>query len=118
VFLTIQQQNIPENIDFEDYFFRTLYEWIDKLKDERKKKNKLKFSNLADEGEKIASDCVSILDEHSQKLINARVIEKLSYEKIALRFQYTNAVMAQQEFNRIYNQLEGIVKLRMNIALN
>jgi hypothetical protein len=116
VYLTIQKQDVPGNIDFEDYFFRMLYEQIDEMKLQRKAK--LKFSDLTHEENRIASDCVSILDERSRKLIYARVVEKLSYEKISQRFQYGNAVIAQQEFNRIYNQLEGIVKLRMNISLN
>jgi len=116
VYFTIQQQDVPHNIDFEDYFFQMLNDYIDKLKLQRK--SKLKFSDLVDDENKIASDCVSILDDHSRKVVYARVVERLSYEKIAQRFQYGSAVLAQQEFNRIYNQLEGIVKLRMNISLN
>src|SRR5438128_732350 len=46
VYLTIQQHQVPDNIDFEDYFFRSLYEWIGRIKEERKTKSKLKFSDL------------------------------------------------------------------------
>jgi hypothetical protein len=118
VYLTIQQEHIPYNIDFEDYFFTTLHEWIDKIKQERKSKTKLKFTDLISDKNKVAADCVAILDEQYQQLIYARVIEKLTYEKIAERFRFTSAVMAQQEFNKAYNQLESIVKVRMNISLN
>jgi DNA-directed RNA polymerase specialized sigma24 family protein len=118
IYLAIQQEHIPHNIDFEDYFFTTLHEWIDKIKDERKTKDKLKFSDLVSDRNKVAADCVSILDEQSQQVIYARVTEQLSYEKIAERFRFTSAVIAQQEFNKAYNQLESIVKVRMNISLN
>jgi hypothetical protein len=118
VYLTIQQEHIPYNIDFEDYFYTTLHEWIDKIKEERKAKARLKFSDLVSDKNKVAADCVRILDEQSQQLIYARVIEKLTYEKIAERLRLTSAVTAQQQFNKAYNQLESIVKVRMNISLN
>jgi hypothetical protein len=118
VYLTIQQEHVPYNIDFEDYFFKSLHEQIGKIKDERRTKEKVKFSDLVSDKSRIAADCVTILDEQSQQVINARVIEKLSYEKIAQRFRFTSAVIAQQEFNKAFNQLESILKVRMNISLN
>jgi len=66
----------------------------------------------------IASQCVSILDDQLQKLLFARIVEKMSYENIADRFQYSNAVIAQHEVHKALHQLEGIVKLRMNISTN
>jgi hypothetical protein len=118
VYIVIQQEHVPNNIDFEDYFFTTLHEWIDKIKQEKKDKNRLRFSDLVSDKSKVAGDCMSILDEQSQQIIFARVVEKLAYEKIAQRFRFTSAVVAQQEFNKAYNQLERIVKVRMNISLN
>jgi hypothetical protein len=118
VYLIIQQEHVPKNIDFEDYFFTTLHEWINKIKQQKKDKKKLKFSDLVSNKNKVAGDCVSILDEQSQQIIFARVIEKLAYEKIAMRFRFASAVVAQHEFNKAYNQLESIVKVRMNISLN
>jgi hypothetical protein len=118
VYMTIQQESVPLNIDFEDYFFTTLHEWIDKFKEERRLRKSLKFSDLTDDKKKIAADCVAILDAQSQQVIYSRVIEKLSYEEIAERFRFASAVAAQQEFNKAYNQLEGIVKVRLNISLN
>jgi hypothetical protein len=118
VYITVQQEHIPFNIDFDDYFFKTLHGWIDKIKEERKAKEKLRFSDMVTDKNKVAADCVSILDERTQQLIYARVIEKLNFEKIAERFRFTSSVIAQQEFNKAYNQLENIVKVRMNISLN
>jgi hypothetical protein len=118
VYLSIQQEHVPYNIDFEDYFFKSLHEYIDRVKEKRKAKGKIRFSDLVNDNSKVAADCVAILDDQSQQLIYARVIEKLSYENIAKRFRFTSAVLAQQEFNKAYNQLESIVKVRMNISLN
>ena len=118
VYMTIQQEHIPLNIDFEDYFFKALRERIDRFKEERKTKKQLKFSDLTDDKNKVAADCVAILDGQSQAVIYARVIEKLSYEQMAERFRFASPVAAQQEFNKAFNQLEGIVKVRLNISLN
>jgi len=53
-----------------------------------------------------------------RNLITARYAERLSFEKIAQRFDYSNPVIAQHELKKAMSQLEGIVKLRLNITLN
>src|SRR6187455_467507 len=60
LYFTVQQRDIPHNIDFDDYFFQLLYEYIDNIKLEHKAK--LKFSDLVYEENKIAADCVNVLD--------------------------------------------------------
>jgi hypothetical protein len=63
----------------------------------------------------IIAQCVTILDEQAQGLLFARVSEGLSDEQIADKFLFSNAVIAQYEVNKAFNQLEGIVKVRLNI---
>ncbi len=109
-------QNLKvDHIDFEKYFLDSLNEEIKSRKEERKKNV---MRDLANQPAEVASQCVSIMDEQAQKLLYARVSEKLSYEKIAEKFQFSNAVIAQYEVNKAFNQVEGIVKLRMNISQN
>ena len=66
----------------------------------------------------VASQCVSILDEQARNLLHACYAERKSFEDIATKFEFSNAVIAQHEVNKAMNMLEGIVKLRLNISLN
>ena len=102
-----------EHIDFETYFINALNEEIRQSREKRK----INIQGNTDASE-VAAQCVSILDEQSQKLIFARIAEKLSYERITDKFQFSNPVIAQYEVNKAFNQLEGIIKLRMNISQN
>ncbi|MCX6291896.1 MAG: hypothetical protein NT126_09055 [Bacteroidetes bacterium] len=109
---------LPANIDFEAFFYSSLEDYIRELKD-RKKNNSLKSDSLFSNHQKeVVAQCVFILDEQAKKLVHAHYGEKLSFEKIASRFNYSNAVIAQHEVNKAMNQLEGIVKLRLNISAN
>ena len=108
VYLKLQQQQF-EYVDFESYFLHALNDYIKVLK-ERGPNPRNTGNGPAD----IASQCVSILDEQSQQLLFSRVSGKMSYENIQDKFQFSNAVIAQYEVNKAFNQLEGIVKLRLN----
>jgi hypothetical protein len=91
-----------------------LYEEVRSLKDAKETEKKYPVK----ESEEVAARCVSILDESAQKLLFARVADKLSYERIKEEFQFSNAVIAQYEVTKSFDQLEGIVKLRMNLSSN
>jgi len=71
-----------------------------------------------DNQKEIVSDCVSIMDPDSRRLLAARYAEKLSYEQIAARYEYSNPVIAQFEVNKAMTQLEGIARARLNISSN
>src|SRR4029079_4483009 len=115
VYSKLSSNRSNQYVDFESYFMNALNEMI-RLKQLEKKE---KFhSEIADAGATITAKCVSVLDDQMQKILYARVVEKLSFESIAERFQFSNAVIAQYEVNKAFNQLEGIVKLRMNISKN
>ena len=101
-------------IDFETYFMNAMNEEVKSLKNPEVAQGKYP----AGESEEVAARCVSILDEEAQKLLFARVADKLSYERIREEFQFSNAVIAQYEVTKAMDQLEGIVKLRMNISSN
>ena len=100
-----------EHLDFESYFLGLL---------KSVPKNKLaEDKNVApdqvNEAGHIVSQCVAIMEDDAQQLLFARVTEKLNYEQMKDRFQFSNAVIAQYEFDKAFNQLEGIVRLRLNI---
>ena len=66
----------------------------------------------------VASQCVTVLDEQSQKLLYLRYAERKPFEEIAAIFNYSNPVIAQFEVEKAYRQLEGIVKVRFNMSQN
>ena len=118
VWLDVQHHTFPPSIEFETFFLNSLQDYITDLK-EKKRDNQLKSTDLFSTQQKeVVAQCVSILDENAKNLVQAHYAEQLSFEKIAVRFNYSNAVIAQHEVNRAMSQLEGIVKLRLNISMN
>jgi len=107
-YLKLQQQH-NEYIDFEQFLIRMLNDHIKELKERN-----VPEESHADQSVDIASHCVSIMEEQSQQLLFCRIAAKRSYEHIKEKFQFSNAVIAQYEVNKAFNQLEGIVKLRLN----
>ena len=80
-------------------------------------KGKNELTEHFDEKEIVAS-CFSILDESARKILSARYVEKLSFEQIAVRLEYSNPIIAQFEFNKAFNQFENISRARLNIISN
>jgi len=119
IYTQVQRQKLSPNIDFESFFFNALQEHIHELKEKKTKSGLMEVGSLYSSKQKnIVSDCVMIIDENARKIIQARVAEGMSFEKIAEKFNYSNPVIAQFEVNKALSQLEGIVKLRLNISLN
>jgi len=118
VWMNVLQHRLPASVEFETFFFNSLKEEIEAEK--RKKKEHHSSSDIAFAGDQkeIVAQCVSILDESSRQLIYARYAEFMSFESIAARFTYSNAVIAQYEVNKAIQQLQGIVKVRLSIPLN
>lgn len=112
VFSEIQRNNISTNVDFEQFFYNSLREYFKTLKTENPKEREL---NTSEEKEIIRS-CFSILDETSRKILAARFSEKLSFEQIAARMDFSNPVIAQFEFNKAFSQFEKISRARLNVA--
>ena len=118
VWIDISHQKFPVNIELETFLFNTLQEYIDEHIG-KKSQNRLKTVDLFSENQKsVVAKCVSILDESAKNLLHARYAERLSFENIATRFNFSNPVIAQHEVDKAMNQLEGIVKLRINISVN
>ena len=113
VYDEIQQNNISPNVDFEIFFFNSLREFFKKTKSEI---NHDQESIISTEGE-IVSSCFLILDESYRRILSARYSEKLTFEQIAVRFNFSNPVIAQFEFNKAFLQFEKISKARLNITL-
>lgn len=112
VFGEIQRNNISSNVDFEQFFTNSLREYFKILKTENPDEREL---NTSEEKEIIRS-CFSILDESSRKILAARYSEKLSFEQIAARMDFSNPVIAQFEFNKAFSQFEKISRARLNVA--
>jgi DNA-directed RNA polymerase specialized sigma24 family protein len=118
VWLGILHHRFPPSVEFETFFFNSLAEYVKEAR-EKRKNNQLKSGDIfSGQQRDVVAQCVSILDENARNLVYAHYAEHLSFEKIAERFSYSNAVIAQHEVNKAMSQLEGIVKLRLNISRN
>ncbi|HNP49288.1 MAG TPA: hypothetical protein PKK99_03550 [Bacteroidia bacterium] len=118
VYREIQRSKISPNIPFEPYFFNALKEQLKEEKRFRKENRNIPGPVYSDQQRNIAAECFGIMDEDHRKLLAARFAEKLSYEQIAVRFDFSNPVIAQFEVNKALNQLEGITRARLNISAN
>ncbi len=110
----IQQSKLSSTLDFEQYFFNSLRAYYKNLKTEKVPDS---FSESMNERE-LAAACFSILDESARKILSARYIGKLSFEQIAVKFDYSNPVIAQFEVNRAFKQYENITRARLNVTQN
>jgi hypothetical protein len=115
IYREIQQSNISPNIDFEPFFFNSLREYTNQEKS-FKNHNVVTTEAKPDNDKDIVGNCFSILDESSRKILTARYVEKLSFEQIAARQNFSNPVIAQFEFNKAFSQFEKISKARLNIT--
>lgn len=116
VYREIQESRISSNMPFEPYLFNALKEFLREEKMIRKENRLQLVPVFSDIQREIVAECTGIMDEDSRKLLAARYAEKLSYEQIAARFEYSNPVIAQFEVNKAMNQLEGIVRARLNLS--
>ena len=64
-----------------------------------------------------AASCFTILDEQSKKLLSARYTEKLTFEEIAVRFEFSNPVIAEFEVHKSLNQFRQIAQARLNTGI-
>lgn len=108
----VQRNKISPNVDFELFLFNSLQEHWSEIKT-----NGSDSLYLPGEKEIIAS-CFTILDDQSRKILSARYCENLTYEQIATRFDYSNPVIAQFEFNKAFLLFENIVRARLNVQSN
>ena len=112
------RHQLPTSIELETFFFNSLN---DVVHEEKKNKHANRMKVEADwmhSQVEVVAQCVSILDEQSIKLVQAYYAERLSFETMAVRFNYSNPVIAQHEVNKAIAQLEGIVRLRLNMSEN
>jgi ribosome-binding protein aMBF1 (putative translation factor) len=110
----IQQNLLSPNVEFEPFYNNVLREQIDFRRQEKKEGQ----NPAIDINVELVSQCFSILDDFSKKIITARYVEKLTFEKIASRFNFSNPVIAQFELNKAYRQFENIVRARFNKSLS
>lgn len=107
----IQENKISPNIEFESFLFNSLREYYKELKAVEKNDSELLQSNSND----IIESCFSIMDDTSKKLLSERYVEKLSFEQMAARHNFSNPIIAQFEFVKAFSQFEKITRARLNI---
>jgi hypothetical protein len=109
VYREIQLSINSSHIEIEQLFFNSLNAFIN-----NNKPQVINDHGISDE-KIIVSSCFDILDESSKKLLAARYVENLNFEQIASRFNFSNPVIAQFEFERSFSQYENISRARMNV---
>lgn len=114
VYRELQQNKISPNIDFELFFFNFLKNHWNQLKEIRLEKHQ----SILPGDVAIVASCFTILDESARKILSLRYCEKLSFEQIAARLEFSNPVIAQFEFNRAFSQFENIANARLNVNSN
>lgn len=114
VYRDIQHRKVSNHVDLDKYLFNMLNEQIQDEKSNKKlfKKNGLKPSSDLERDAVVS--CFSILDDQSKKLLSARYTEKLTFEEIASRFDFSNPVIAEFELHKALNQFNQISKARLN----
>jgi hypothetical protein len=111
IYREIQENKISPHVDFESFFFNSLQGYALELKP----KSENNFGISQDNNKDIIESCYSILDETSRKILSERFVEKLSFEQIAARHNFSNPVIAQFEFDKAFFQFERITRARLNI---
>ncbi|MBP6334577.1 MAG: hypothetical protein KA444_03820 [Bacteroidia bacterium] len=118
LFREIQQQHLSIHIDFESYLFNSLEEFFKQEKTKSKHSRYIQSTVYSDSQKEAVAKCVEIQDDDDRKILFSRYAEKLSFEQIAVRFNYSNPVIAEFEVNKAINRLDAIVRIRLNIEQN
>ncbi len=117
VFRDIQQNRLSTHVDMDKYIFNMLNEHLNKEKEARKFLRKTGIQPSTDLERDAVSSCFSILDDQSKKLLSSRYTEKLSFEEIASRFEFSNPVIAEFEVHKALKQFRQISMARLNTVI-
>lgn len=109
----IRESRIAEQTDISSYLFNVLRQFARDDRAARKGRDDREPNTAVEVDRMIASRCMSILDERSKSLLFARYAERLSYEQIAVRYQYSNPVIAQTEVEKAASLMERILSARL-----
>jgi len=117
MFRDIQQNRLSTHVDLDKYIFNMFNEHLSKEKENRKFKRQPSILPSSDIERDVTASCFTILDEQSKKLLSARYTEKLSFEEIAVRFDFSNPVIAEFEVHKALNQFRQIAQARLNTGI-
>lgn len=105
----LQAKKPSAPVDMEKYIFTKINEALSAYKvkttegDER-----MQISGI-----QLTARCFAALDDDARKLLSAYYADNLTFEELAVRFEFSNPVIAEFEVNRQMKKLEGIVKVAM-----
>jgi len=102
VYREIKQKKLSAQVDFESYLFNSIRDFSE-------------ASLHPDQDVEIVSACFGILDESSRKILSSRYADRISFEEIATRCGFSNAVIAEHEVNKAMSQFEKIAAARLNM---
>ena len=117
MFRDIQQNRLSTHVDLDKYIYNLLNEHLSKEKESRKFKRQPAILPASEIERDAAASCFTILDEQSKKLLSARYTEKLTFEEIAVRFEFSNPVIAEFAVHKSLNQFRQIAQARLNTGI-
>ena len=117
VYRDVQHGKVNVHVDLEKYIFNSLNEFLRKEKESQKVQRREGLKDGTDTERKAVAACYSILDPNSKQLLCTRYVEKLSFEEIASRFEFSNPVIAQFEVNKAFHQLQQLAIARLNLSI-
>lgn len=102
VILEIRQNKMSVHVPFESYFENHLQANL---------KNKTKSET--DHGAELVASCLTIMDEQNKKILQLHYGVGMNFEQIAQQMEFSNAVIAQHQTDKAFQQLENIAKARL-----
>lgn len=117
VYRDIQLGKVNVHVDLEKYIFNSLNEFLRKEKEFQKARRKEGLKAITDSERESVAACYSILDSSSKQLLSTRYVEKLSFEEIAAKLEFSNPVIAQFEVNKAFHQLQQLAIARLNLSI-
>lgn len=109
----VQRKSIPGQVQPGTYLFNVLKSQLQDHKlmrasDEHEQQQEVKLQRVA--------ACFSILDTDSQQLLTAYYADRMNFEEIAARFDFSNPVIAEFEVNKAMRQLETLAQARLALS--
>ena len=109
----VQRKSVPNQVQPGAYLFDVLKA---QLKDHKLMRAASELEQHQELQQQRVAACFSILDEASRQLLSAYYADRMNFEEIAARFDYSNPVIAEFEVNKAMRQLETLVKARLTIS--
>lgn len=109
-----QQKQFPAQTEIRELFSNVLRNYVREL---RRQAMEGENDDPAAERQEVIARCFNVLDGPRQQLLTGRYADRLSFEELATRLGYSNAIIAEAELDRSFFSLEQIADVRLSLAV-